>query len=380
MTDTAHGGSMTVLDLAGLRRRRVTVIGVDTAATLPPLVTECVVVKLNEFGNVYAGLHSYWPRWPGLDLEAVRECSRPLIRASHTGAAAVGRQLLAQMRKGVVVVYDEAALDALRNSVPAFGNVQVAFAADLADAAGRFLDVGAPPADRAAPYSAAVQTAAMASFLEHELSKPDQRLWDEPPVRRALAVDDYRYILTRVCQQGFTQSRLASMVGMRQSEISNVINGRTILAVSVMRRIVDGLGIPPGYAGLAWCGCGHACTTPMPPPVPAEKASGQAHGLPVRKSRRYTDEELIQQLHSLASTLNRTPRPNDVRKAAAAGGIASRTTFQARFGGLTEALNVAGFEPEENTGSALGGGPDSISHQEEVDVPAPDQARHRPHT
>jgi len=61
-------------------------------------------------------------------------------------------------------------------------------------------------------------------------------------------------ILSRL---GFTQHRIGTMTGQSQSEISAIMSSRRVLVFGVLARIADGLGIPPGYLGLACCPCRH---------------------------------------------------------------------------------------------------------------------------
>lgn len=66
---------------------------------------------------------------------------------------------------------------------------------------------------------------------------------------------------------GFGQSRIGMLTGQSQPEVSAIINGRKVIAVWLLARIAEGLGIPPGYLGLACCPCEHTA------PVPALAAS-----------------------------------------------------------------------------------------------------------
>src|SRR5262249_27229648 len=64
------------------------------------------------------------------------------------------------------------------------------------------------------------------------------------------------------------QRRIASLTGQSQSEISEIIGGRQVMAYDLLTRIADGLGIPRGYMGLAYDTAG-------------EIAAGEATTLPV---------------------------------------------------------------------------------------------------
>jgi len=63
-----------------------------------------------------------------------------------------------------------------------------------------------------------------------------------------------------------------------------------------------------------------------------------------RHWQKYTPEELIEQLKSLAERLNRKPTDRDINRASKEGLCASSTTFARMFGSLPEAYRKAGFE------------------------------------
>ena len=42
------------------------------------------------------------------------------------------------------------------------------------------------------------------------------------------------------------------MTGQSQSEVSEILKGRQVMAYDVLTRIADGLGVPRGYMGLAY--------------------------------------------------------------------------------------------------------------------------------
>jgi transcriptional regulator with XRE-family HTH domain len=52
---------------------------------------------------------------------------------------------------------------------------------------------------------------------------------------------------------GITQRQMAALTKQTQSEISEILNGRRVVAYDVLVRIADGLGVPRGYMGLAYC-------------------------------------------------------------------------------------------------------------------------------
>ncbi|MCA1707173.1 MAG: helix-turn-helix transcriptional regulator [Actinobacteria bacterium] len=80
----------------------------------------------------------------------------------------------------------------------------------------------------------------------------DPELYQRDDLRAALARHDFSTVY-RVLrdEQGLSQRRIATLTGQSQSEVSEILSGRQILMYSVLRRIVNGLGIPPELAGLS---------------------------------------------------------------------------------------------------------------------------------
>jgi transcriptional regulator with XRE-family HTH domain len=71
-------------------------------------------------------------------------------------------------------------------------------------------------------------------------------------MRWALAERDIGAVFRLVVGGGLTQRELAVLVRMSQSEVSEVLSGRRVLAYDVLVRIADGLGVPRGMMGLAY--------------------------------------------------------------------------------------------------------------------------------
>jgi transcriptional regulator with XRE-family HTH domain len=74
-------------------------------------------------------------------------------------------------------------------------------------------------------------------------------------MRQALAAQDVTAVYRLLCRQGYCQQHIAALTGQSQPEVSAIIHGRQVMAYEVLSRIADGLGIPRGYLGLAWCTC-----------------------------------------------------------------------------------------------------------------------------
>lgn len=76
--------------------------------------------------------------------------------------------------------------------------------------------------------------------------------WNEPEMKRALAGRDISSVYRLLRRVGISQRHIASLTGQSQSEVSEILKGRQVMAYDVLARISDGLGIPRGYMGLAY--------------------------------------------------------------------------------------------------------------------------------
>jgi len=85
----------------------------------------------------------------------------------------------------------------------------------------------------------------------------DPRLYQRDDVRRILAERDIGalYRLLRD-DTGLTQRTIAELTGQSQSEVSEILKGRRVLAYDVLVRIAHGLGIPRELMGLSYGGNG----------------------------------------------------------------------------------------------------------------------------
>ncbi|GAA0508277.1 XRE family transcriptional regulator [Saccharopolyspora subtropica] len=73
-------------------------------------------------------------------------------------------------------------------------------------------------------------------------------------MRDALARRDVSEIYRQLRRHGVSQRQIAASTGQSQSEVSEILKGRQVMAYDVLARIADGLGIPRGYMGLAYDG------------------------------------------------------------------------------------------------------------------------------
>src|SRR5262249_45583934 len=77
--------------------------------------------------------------------------------------------------------------------------------------------------------------------------------WDDPDMRAALARHDLAEVYRRLKDAGLTQKTIAELTGQRESEIWEILSKRRpVMSYDVLVRIVDGLGVPRGWMGLAY--------------------------------------------------------------------------------------------------------------------------------
>src|SRR5256714_8173570 len=76
--------------------------------------------------------------------------------------------------------------------------------------------------------------------------------WEKPEMRSALAAREVSTVYRLLRRTGVSQRQIAAMTGQSQSEVSEILKGRQVMAYDVLCRIADGLGVPRGYLGLAY--------------------------------------------------------------------------------------------------------------------------------
>lgn len=84
---------------------------------------------------------------------------------------------------------------------------------------------------------------------DHPVS-PD--VWEESEMRRALAARDISGVYRLLRRVGISQRQIAALTGQSQSEVSEILKGRQVMAYDVLARVSEGLGAPRGYMGLAY--------------------------------------------------------------------------------------------------------------------------------
>src|ERR1700754_4822947 len=77
-------------------------------------------------------------------------------------------------------------------------------------------------------------------------------VWDGPEMRAALAAREISTVYRLLRKEGVSQRQIAAMTGQSQSEVSEILKGRQVMAYDVLARIAAGLGVPRGYMGLAY--------------------------------------------------------------------------------------------------------------------------------
>jgi transcriptional regulator with XRE-family HTH domain len=83
-------------------------------------------------------------------------------------------------------------------------------------------------------------------------SSVTQDAWEDQEMRNALAAREVSTIYKLLRRKGVSQRQIAAMTGQSQSEVSEILKGRQVMAYDVLVRIADGLGVPRGYMGLAY--------------------------------------------------------------------------------------------------------------------------------
>ena len=76
--------------------------------------------------------------------------------------------------------------------------------------------------------------------------------WNEPEMKRVLADRDISSVYRQLRRHGISQRHIAALTGQSQSEVSEILKGRQVMAYDVLVRICVGLGIPREYMGLAY--------------------------------------------------------------------------------------------------------------------------------
>jgi transcriptional regulator with XRE-family HTH domain len=80
--------------------------------------------------------------------------------------------------------------------------------------------------------------------------QPRHVVWESTEMRTALANRRIASAFRLLQKYGVSQRRIAKATHQSQSEISEILSGRRIVAYDVLERIAYGLGVPRGFMGL----------------------------------------------------------------------------------------------------------------------------------
>lgn len=80
----------------------------------------------------------------------------------------------------------------------------------------------------------------------------DLELFTSPGMRTALASRDISTVYRLLMQAGVAQRMIAQATGQSQSEVSEILKGRRVMAYDVLVRIAAGLGVPREAMGLGY--------------------------------------------------------------------------------------------------------------------------------
>lgn len=89
----------------------------------------------------------------------------------------------------------------------------------------------------------------MRNRTPHRLSLPES-VWEETTTRDVLRNRDFRGLFQIARRHGISQGRIASAVGITQSEVSRIVNSspgksqRQIANINLIERIADGFDLP----------------------------------------------------------------------------------------------------------------------------------------
>ena len=98
-----------------------------------------------------------------------------------------------------------------------------------------------------APGPAVAERAVRAARARPDL--PD--VWEQHEMRAALALRDMTTVYRLLTHHGVPRARIAAMTGQADDDVDRVLSGAKVESYDTLTEIANGLGIPPGYMGLA---------------------------------------------------------------------------------------------------------------------------------
>jgi transcriptional regulator with XRE-family HTH domain len=184
-----------------------------------------------------AGHRAVVPRWTAAEIWRLRTAKRMSVRAFATWLG-VSDRMVSKWESGTVPgPVNQATLDsALRLCSP--------------EECVRFHDGPDRPCQPAAEPAGEPTPAPGKALVAPDQPLPDW-LWEGEDVRTALREHDMRYLFKVLQHHRISQRTIARMVGMQQSEISEVLAGRRVRQYQALLRICVGLGISRHLMGLS---------------------------------------------------------------------------------------------------------------------------------
>lgn len=83
-------------------------------------------------------------------------------------------------------------------------------------------------------------------------ARPDlPDVWEQHEMRAALALRDITTVYRILTHHGVPRGRIAALTGQPDHDVDRILSGADVESYDVLTDIANGLGIPPGYMGLA---------------------------------------------------------------------------------------------------------------------------------
>jgi hypothetical protein len=76
-------------------------------------------------------------------------------------------------------------------------------------------------------------------------------LWEQHEMRAALALRDITTVYRLLTHHGVPRGRIAALTGQPDHDVDRILSGAKVESYDTLTGIANGLGIPPGYMGLA---------------------------------------------------------------------------------------------------------------------------------
>jgi transcriptional regulator with XRE-family HTH domain len=174
-------------------------------------------------------------------------------------------------------------------------------------------------------------------------------VWENQEMRTALAGRDISSVYRLLRRHGVSQRQIAALTGQSQSEVSEILKGRQVMAYDVLARIAGGLRVPRGFMGLAYDEATATNVVGISDDVPAEEEESVkrrrflAHAATVTFGAAVLGTGETQWLQANAATAAATPVPGrvgmtDVRQVVAATKALRALDYQYGGGACRDAV------------------------------------------